>query len=155
TISQPYIVARMTEALELRGTESVLEIGTGSGYQAAVLAQLAEQVFTIERIRDLAVRARRILDDLGIVNVAIRVDDGTLGWAEHAPYDRIIVTAGAPALPDRLVAQLAVGGILVIPVGDEVDQQLLRIRKTADGTRQERLDDVRFVPLIGENGWKP
>lgn len=156
TISQPYIVALMTEALALRGKEKVLEIGTGSGYQTAVLAELAEQVFSIERIAVLAARARRVLDGLNYYNVAIRVGDGTYGWREEAPFAAIIVTAGAPQVPRVLVEQLAVGGRLVLPVGSRQSQVLLKLtRLSADpeDLRQEELGGVRFVDLIGEHGW--
>ncbi|MBJ6751341.1 protein-L-isoaspartate(D-aspartate) O-methyltransferase [Geomonas anaerohicana] len=154
TISQPYIVARMTELLALTGREKVLELGTGSGYQAAVLASLADRVCTVERIRPLAMKARKALDSLRLLNVNLKIGDGTEGWPEEAPFDAILVTAGAPALPECLVEQLAPGGRLVIPVGDRVDQKLLVIRKAADGSvTREDADDCRFVRLIGKNGW--
>ena len=154
TISQPFMVALMTELLELTGSEKVLEIGTGSGYQAAVLALLAERVYTVERIRSLAVRARKVLDSMGQTNVNVKIDDGTIGWEAEAPFDAIMVTAGAPDIPPSLVAQLAPGGRLVIPVGDVFDQTLLRIRKRPDGTLvRERSVDCRFVRLIGRQGW--
>src|SRR6266581_2505858 len=124
TISQPYMVAAMTELLELTGSEKVLEIGTGSGYQAAILALLANKVCTIERLRSLALRARKVLDSLGLLNVNLKIGDGTCGWQEEAPFDAIIVTAGAPAIPEQLVEQLKVGGRLVIPVGDQYEQTL-------------------------------
>jgi len=154
TISQPYIVAKMTQMLELSGREKVLELGTGSGYQAALLATLADRVYTVERIRPLALKARKALDSLGLLNVNLRIGDGTDGWAEEAPFDAILVTAGAPSVPECLIEQLAPGGRLVIPVGDRTDQQLLLIRKGLDGTveRQES-DGCRFVRLIGRNGW--
>ena len=152
TISQPYIVALMTEALELRGDEKVLEIGTGSGYQTAILAELCLNVFSVEKIRSFAVRARTILDALGYYNVAIHVGDGTLGWSEHAPFDAIIVTAGSPGLPQPLVKQLAVGGRLVIPLGDEESQVLKRVRRTATGLEEEQLGECRFVKLWGKYG---
>lgn len=155
TISQPYMVALMTDLLELTGTEHLLEIGTGSGYQTAVLASLCRRVYTIERIRPLALQARKVLDSLGLLNVNIRIGDGTLGWPEESPFDAILVTAGAPAVPETLAAQLAPGGRLVIPVGDAANQTLLRIRKAADGTlQQESLAGCRFVPLIGQQGWQ-
>ncbi|MCK9231443.1 MAG: protein-L-isoaspartate(D-aspartate) O-methyltransferase, partial [Syntrophales bacterium] len=157
TISQPYIVALMTAALELRGSERVLEIGTGSGYQTAVLAALADQVFSIERVAPLASRARKILDALDDYNVAIRIGDGTYGWREESPFDAIIVTAGAPRVPRILVEQLAVGGRLVIPVGDRHTQDLVRvIRQSEDAgdIKQEDLGGCRFVSLIGEHGWQ-
>jgi protein-L-isoaspartate(D-aspartate) O-methyltransferase len=157
TISQPYMVALMTELLALKGTEKVLEIGTGSGYQAAVLAVLADRVCTIERIRPLALRARKCLDSLRLFNVMLRINDGDdspVGWEEEAPFDAIIVTAGAPEVPEVLTDQLAVGGRLVIPVGDEAEQRLLKIVKGADG-QLETVASVgcRFVPLIGRQGW--
>jgi len=155
TISQPYIVALMTDLLELTGNDHVLEIGTGSGYQTAILASLVRRVWTIERIRPLAMQARKVLDTLHLLNVNIKVGDGTLGWPEEGPFDAILVTAGAPAVPETLAAQLAPGGRLVIPVGDESNQTLLRIRKAADGTlTQETGIGCRFVPLIGQQGWQ-
>lgn len=153
TISQPYMVALMTEALELAGNEKVLEIGTGSGYQTAILAEIAPNVFSIEKIRSLATRARATLDDLGYYNVAIQVGDGTLGWSEHAPFDAILVTAGAPAVPQPLVEQLSIGGRLVIPLGDEQSQVLKRFRRTATGLEEEQLGECRFVKLCGKYGW--
>lgn len=155
TISQPYIVALMTDLLELTSNDHVLEIGTGSGYQTAILANLVRRVWTIERIRPLAMQARKILDTLHLLNVNIKVGDGTLGWAEEGPFNAILVTAGAPAIPETLATQLAPGGRLVIPVGDEANQTLLRIRKEADGTlTQETGISCRFVPLIGQQGWQ-
>lgn len=155
TISQPYIVAYMIEALELRGKERVLEIGTGSGYAAAVLSLCAAQVVTVERIEVLADSARTRLRELGYHNVTVQLADGTLGWREQAPYDGIVVTAGAPDVPAELVEQLAPGGRLVIPVGPTPHMQsLIRVRKNAQGElRREDLCAVRFVPLIGEQGW--
>jgi len=156
TISQPYIVALMTEALELTGREKVLEIGTGSGYQTAILSLLADQVFSIERFSSLALRARKILEALHYYHVAIRVGDGTYGWREESPFDAIIVTAGAPSVPKAYIEQLAVGGRLVIPVGDRYTQDLIKITKTSDkpdGLVRESLGGVRFVNLIGEHGW--
>ena len=154
TISQPYIVARMTELLALTGREKVLELGTGSGYQAAVLATLADRVCTVERIRPLALKARKALDSLRLLNVNLKIGDGTEGWAEEAPYDGILVTAGAPYLPECLIDQLAPGGRLVIPVGDRVDQRLVVVTKGMDGSVvREESDDCRFVRLIGKNGW--
>jgi protein-L-isoaspartate(D-aspartate) O-methyltransferase len=150
TISQPYIVAMMTEALELIGTEKVLEIGAGSGYQAAVLAELAKEVYTIERIASLAHSADQVLKNLGYQNVQVIVADGTLGWPPESPYDAIMVTAGAPQVPQPLVEQLALGGRLVIPVGDRYSQNLTRIRRTPEGDlRTEYLGGCRFVKLIG------
>ena len=155
TISQPYIVALMTEALDLEGGERVLDIGTGSGYAAAVLGCIASEVFSIERVRELADRAARTLAAEGFDNVRVRCGDGTIGWSEHQPFDGIIVAAGAPAVPDSLKHQLAVGGHLVIPVGSEHSvQSLERItRLTENEFRTEDLGAVRFVPLIGEQGW--
>lgn len=155
TISQPYIVALMTELLELTGKEKVLEIGTGSGYQAAILASLADRVYTIERIRSLIPRARKALDSLGFFNVNIKIADGSTGWKEEAPFDAIMVTAGAPEIPDDLIEQLAMGGKLVIPVGDMFDQTLVRITKREDGSvLREDFIDCRFVKLIGRFGWE-
>jgi protein-L-isoaspartate(D-aspartate) O-methyltransferase len=154
TISQPYIVARMTQMLELTGREKVLELGTGSGYQAAVLATLADRVCTVERIRPLALKARKALDSLGLLNVNLKIGDGTDGWEEEAPFDAILVTAGAPYVPECLIDQLAPGGRLVIPVGDRIDQQLVLVTKGRDGRIEKRESDgCRFVRLIGKNGW--
>jgi protein-L-isoaspartate(D-aspartate) O-methyltransferase len=155
TISQPYIVAYMIEALELSGRETVLEIGTGSGYAAAVLSLCASEVFTVERLPVLAENARRRLQSLGYRNVLVQLGDGTLGWPQHAPYDAVVVTAGAPDVPDELLEQLAPGGRLVIPVGPTQHlQTLVRVRRNAQGEfRREELCPVRFVPLIGEQGW--
>jgi protein-L-isoaspartate(D-aspartate) O-methyltransferase len=154
TISQPYMVALMSELLALDGSETVLEIGTGSGYQAAVLSLLARRVCTVERIPQLASRARRLFDSLGLTNIAMKIDDGTIGWGAEAPFEAIIVTAGAPDVPESLLAQLAVGGRLVIPVGDQIDQQLVRLVKNADGTlTEEKSVPCRFVKLIGKAGW--
>jgi protein-L-isoaspartate(D-aspartate) O-methyltransferase len=157
TISQPYIVALMTEALALKGTEKVLEIGTGCGYQTAILAELAERVFSIERIASLAFRAQRTLDSLHYYNILIRVGDGTYGWSEEAPFDAIITTAGAPKVPATLTGQLAVGGRLVIPVGTRSSQTLVtvtRLSQEPDDLKTEDLCGCRFVALIGEHGWK-
>jgi protein-L-isoaspartate(D-aspartate) O-methyltransferase len=153
TISQPYIVALMTEAMELQGAETVLEIGTGSGYQTAVLAELAGEVLSIERLPLLADEARRTLAELGYGNVTIRTGDGTLGWPERAPFDRIIATAMAAECPPALFDQLAEGGILVIPLGDR-DAQILEAIRKVNGRRQSTaLSGCRFVPLIGRHGW--
>ena len=148
TISQPYIVAFMTQALEVGPDHVVLEIGTGSGYQAAVLARLARTVYSIEIVQPLAIRAREVLADLGYRNVDVRVGNGYLGWAEHAPYDRIIVTAAPPEVPPALVEQLKVGGLMAIPVGS-VTQELRILRKTATGMALVRTLPVRFVPMVG------
>jgi protein-L-isoaspartate(D-aspartate) O-methyltransferase len=153
TISQPYMVALMTEALELTGSEKVLEIGTGSGYQTAILAALAQNVFSVERVRSMAPRARAILDELKCYNVAIQVGDGTIGWPEHAPFDAIVVTAGSPWAPRPLLEQLAMGGRLVIPLGDEKSQQLKRFRSTPSGLKEEDLGECRFVKLVGRYAW--
>lgn len=154
TISQPYTVAIMTELLQLVGKEKVLEIGTGSGYQAAILANLADRVYTVERIRSLAMRARKALDSLRLLNVNIKIGDGTDGWESEAPYDAIIVTAGAPDVPQSLVDQLKSGGRLVIPVGDQFEQTIFRITKLKDGsTLRENSAECRFVKLIGKFGW--
>ena len=154
TISQPYMVALMTEALELQGHEKVLEIGTGSGYQTAILAELTEKIYSIERIRSLTAKARRILDELGYLNVVLKVGDGTFGWKKEAPFDGIIVTAGSPDVPQPLVDQLPVGGRLVIPVGDRYTQSLLRIVREKKGLTKTDLGGCRFVNLLGEHGWK-
>ena len=155
TISQPFIVALMTEALRLGPDDRVLEIGTGSGYAAAVLARIAREVYTIERHAELAETARNRLQELGFHNVFVRHGDGTLGWPEHAPYDAIVVTAGGPRIPEPLLAQLAPGGRLVIPVGEEKAQELVRVTRRADGSlEREELGGVRFVPLIGAEGWE-
>jgi protein-L-isoaspartate(D-aspartate) O-methyltransferase len=153
TISQPYMVAAMTEALRLTGTERVLEVGTGSGYQCAVLAELAREVVTVERIAGLSERAGAILDDLGYTNVIRVVGDGTLGAPEHAPYDAVVVTAGAPAAPEPLLTQLADGGRLVIPEGGRGIQTLVRYTREGRNLRTEPLMQCMFVPLIGRHGW--
>jgi protein-L-isoaspartate(D-aspartate) O-methyltransferase len=149
TISQPYMVALMTEAAELKGPEKVLEVGTGSGYQTAVLAELAANVFSVEKIRSLSIRARALLDELGYYNIATHVGDGTIGWSDHAPYDAILVTAGSPGVPKPLVDQLASGGRLVIPLGDEKSQVLKSIRRRDSGLVEEELGECRFVMLWG------
>jgi len=154
TISQPYMVALMTEALELQGYERVLEIGTGSGYQTAILAELAEKIYSIERIRTLSVKAQRILDDLGYFNVVLKVGDGTLGLKEEGPFDAIIVTAGSPDVPQPLVDQLAMGGRLVVPVGDRYTQSLMKITRVKEGISKTDLGGCRFVNLLGTHGWK-
>jgi len=154
TISQPYIVALMTQALELKGPEKVLEVGTGSGYQTAILAEIVKRVYSVERIGALLMRARRVLDKLGYKNIALKLDDGTWGWPEHSPYDAIIVTAAAPKVPEKLLEQLAPFGRLIIPVGDEYSQELQKYVKVNDHFVKESLGGVRFVKLIGEHGWK-
>lgn len=154
TISQPYVVALMTQALELTGTERVLEVGTGSGYQAAVLAAIVPRVVTVERRPALAAQARVTLDQLGVEGVEVHVGDGTRGWPPDAPYDAIVVTAGGPEVPPALVDQLAPGGRLVVPVGGRGAQRLVRVRRAADGSlATEDLGGVAFVPLVGEQGW--
>jgi protein-L-isoaspartate(D-aspartate) O-methyltransferase len=153
TISQPYMVAIMTESLSLTGAEKVLEIGTGSGYQTAILAELAAKVFTVERINALTVRAKGLLDQLGYQNVIFRVGDGTLGWKQFAPYDRILVTAGAPRVPAPLEEQLAEGGIMVVPVGDSVSQKLAIGKKTRGKIQVSTCCPCTFVPLVGKEGW--
>ena len=153
TISQPYIVAFMTEALELTGTEKVLEIGTGCGYQAAILAEIVPQVYSIERLPELAAKARRTLEALRYFNVKIKVGDGTLGWPEEAPFDAIIVTAAAPGIPRPLLDQLAMGGRLIIPVGDRFTQTLDVVHKTPEGLKHDYRGGCRFVKLIGSYGW--
>lgn len=153
TISQPYMVALMTEALELVGHERVLEIGTGCGYQTAILAELCSKVFSIERIKGLADRALRTLDSLGCYNVLARVGDGSLGWREEAPFDAILVTAAAPTVPDALVEQLAPKGRLVIPVGDVYSQELRKGVLGEAGMRWSDLGGCVFVKLIGDRGW--
>jgi protein-L-isoaspartate(D-aspartate) O-methyltransferase len=154
TISQPFIVARMTELLEIDKDSRVLEIGAGSGYQTAVLAQLAGQVFAIERIGELAREAQSRIRQLNIYNATVKCFDGTLGWAAHAPYDAILVAAGGPSIPEPLVVQLKTGGRLVVPVGDSREaQRLVRVIKTDSGYKQEDHGACAFVPLIGQHGW--
>lgn len=154
TISQPYIVALMAEAVQPAPGDRTLEIGTGSGYGAAVLASIVAEVYTVERLRGLAASARRNLASAGFHNVHVKVGDGTLGWREHAPYDAIVVTAGGPRVPEALLAQLAIGGRLVMPVGcEERSQRLIRIVRTEAGDESEDMGAVAFVPLIGAEGW--
>lgn len=153
TISQPYMVAVMTELLELRGEEKVLEIGTGSGYQAAVLSVLAGEVYTIERVASLGQRAEETFRALGYDNVRVKIGDGTVGWPEKAPFDRIIVTAGTPKTPEPLLEQLSENGILVAPVGGRFSQQLIKIRKQKGKVSEEYHTPCVFVPLIGKHGW--
>ncbi len=155
TISQPYMVALMTWTLDLRGEEKVLEIGTGSGYQAAILGRLAKEVYTVERIEPLADRARACLQALGFDNVYVVLGNGTLGLPAEAPFDRILVTAGAPSVPPALIDQLASGGILVAPVGDQLIQELTVVVKEEGGLKVRRGPSCVFVPLIGVGGWKP
>ncbi|MEO0096270.1 MAG: protein-L-isoaspartate(D-aspartate) O-methyltransferase [candidate division WOR-3 bacterium] len=154
TISQPYMVAVMTELLELKGNESVLEIGTGSGYQTAILALLCNRVFTIERISELSFRARKILNELGFNNINFLVGDGSVGWPDYAPYDGIIVTAGAPETPRALIDQLADKGKLVIPIGGEYFQTLNVIKKHKGVITRKELFECTFVPLVGKEGWE-
>ncbi len=155
TISQPFIVARMTELLELNKQMRVLEIGAGSGYQTAILAQLASQVYAIERIGELAREAHDRIRTLGIYNATVKAFDGTLGWSAHGPYDAILVAAGGPRVPDPLVAQLKVGGRLVIPIGaTRESQKLVRVIKTETKPKLEEHAPCQFVPLIGQHGWE-
>jgi protein-L-isoaspartate(D-aspartate) O-methyltransferase len=154
TISQPFIVALMVQALELKGGEKVLELGTGSGYEAAILAELARKVITVECIPDLAESARQVLGRLGYSNIEIHVAGKTLGWRDGAPYDAVIVSAGAPAVPEPLLEQLAWNGRLVIPVGSRWQQDLLKVTKLRKGNRVESLGGCYFVPLIGEGAWQ-
>ena len=154
TISQPFMVAAMSEALQLEGKERVLEIGTGSGYQTAVLSELCQSVFSVERIASFVPIARRRLESLGRYNVLIKVGDGTIGWTEHAPYDAILVTAAARGLPRPLAEQLAIGGRLVVPIGPEHSQSLMRITRDEQGFHEEALGECRFVKLIGRHGWE-
>ena len=153
TISQPLIVAIMTEALGLTGTENVLEVGTGSGYQAAILAELAHHVVTVERYEDLADRARRVLERLGYRSVEVHVAERTLGWQYGAPYDAIVVTAGAPSIPEALVQQLRSAGRMIIPVGSRYEQSLLKVTKCDHEVVIDNLGPCRWVPLVGEGAW--
>lgn len=155
TISQPYMVAIMTELLDLKGEEKVLEVGTGSGYQAAVLAELCRLVISIERHAELAEQAQKKLQELGYTNIEIKVGDGTLGWPEQAPYDGIVVTAGAPEIPPELIKQLVEGGRMTIPVGDVTHQELLLVTKHKEGYNSKAICGCIFVPLIGKEGWEP
>jgi len=154
TISQPYIVAEMTQALQLGKEDRVLEIGTGSGYQAAILAEIVFRVYTIERIHSLFINARKIFDKLRYHNIVTKYSDGTSGWADESPFDAIVVTAGAPEIPDILVSQLVVGGRMVIPVGNHYSQDLIKLYKDEEGVRTTSLGGCRFVKLVGEHGWK-
>jgi len=153
TISQPYIVALMTQALELTGKEKTLEIGTGCGYQTAILAELSEKVYTIERIRPLMEEARALLAELNVLNVIFSAFDGTTGWKEYEPYDAIMVTAGAAKIPQPLLDQLADGGRMIIPIGDRMSQELIRITRDKDHYDRKSLGGCRFVDLIGIHGW--
>lgn len=154
TISQPYIVAYMTQALQLTDTDRVLEVGTGSGYQAAVLSRICQQVYTVERINTLLSSARKIFDSLKYFNIIAKLDDGTLGWPEYGPYDAIIVTAGGPEIPEPLIEQLADPGRLIIPVGDQNVQELKLLTKYEGEVEIANLASVRFVDLIGQHGWR-
>jgi len=154
TISQPYIVAEMTQALQLTPDDRVLEIGTGSGYQAAILAEITFRVYTIERMHPLLVKARNLFDTLNYHNIVTKYSDGTTGWADESPFDAIIVTAGAPDIPGTLLNQLAVGGRMVLPVGDQYSQELIKIYRDDRGIHKSNLGGCRFVKLVGEHGWK-
>lgn len=154
TISQPYMVALMTESLKLTGKERVLEIGTGSGYQTAVLAEMSKKVYTIERIKSIAVKARERLDALGYINIVTKTFDGTYGWMSESPFDRIIVTAYSPDISEILLKQLTVSGIMIIPAGSENIQTLFKVTKTENGIEKEEVTACVFVRLIGEYGWK-
>jgi protein-L-isoaspartate(D-aspartate) O-methyltransferase len=154
TISQPYIVARMVEALELKGVERVLEVGTGSGYAAAVLGELCAEVFSIEVVEELALKARALLSSLGYENVSVLLGDGTLGWEGNVPYDAVIISAAAPAIPRPLIQQLETPGYLVFPMGEKELQTLVRIRKDRAGIREEYLGECQFVKLRGKYGWE-
>ena len=154
TISQPYIVAEMTQALQLNKNDRVLEIGTGSGYQAAILSEIVFRVYTIERIHSLFVKTRGLFDELRYHNIVTKYSDGTTGWLDESPFDAIIVTAGAPEIPGVLANQLAVGGRMVLPVGDHYSQDLIRLYKDEDGIQKTNLGGCRFVKLVGEHGWR-
>ncbi len=153
TISQPYMVAVMTELLKLSGVEKVLEIGTGSGYQAAILGELAKEVYTIERVAELAENAKNRIKSLGYNNIHIKAANGTLGWEEKSPFDGVIITAAAPDIPSILIEQLSYKGVIVAPVGDRHSQQLLRLRKDGEKITEDYSVPCIFVPLIGEHGW--
>jgi protein-L-isoaspartate(D-aspartate) O-methyltransferase len=154
TISQPYIVARMVEALELKGGERVLEVGTGSGYAAAILGQLCAEIFSIEVVEELALNARTLLSSLGYGNVSVLVGDGTLGWEENAPYDAVVISAAAPGIPRPLIQQLKTPGYLVFPMGEKDLQTLVRICKDRSGIREEYFGECQFVKLRGKYGWE-
>ena len=153
TISQPYIVGAMTEALDLKGEERVLEIGTGSGYQTAIIAELCRQVFTIERLNNLSRKAQNILESLSYMNIVFKMFDGTYGWPDQAPFDAILITASAPEIPDSLVKQLGDGGRLVAPIGEADKQKLVVLTKNGDRVSSRGLGHCKFVPLIGKYGW--
>ncbi len=154
TISQPYVVALMTQLLDLQGTEKVLEIGTGCGYQSAILASLCERLYTVERIKPLLAKTRRTFDQLHLFNINSKIDDGTVGWPENAPFDAIIVTAAGPRVPQPLIDQLADPGTLVLPVGDEEGQTLMVVKKNQGEVTSSPVESVRFVKLVGIHGWK-
>jgi len=153
TISQPYIVGAMTEALDLKGEERVLEIGTGSGYQTAIIAELCRQVFTIERLNNLSRKAQNVLESLNYMNIVFKMFDGTYGWPDQAPFDAILITASAPEIPGSLVKQLGDGGRLVAPIGEADKQKLVVLTKNGDRVSRRDLGDCKFVPLIGKYGW--
>lgn len=154
TISQPYIVAEMTQALELTKEDRVLEIGTGSGYQAAVLAEIVYRVYTVERIYALFTNTRKLFDELHYHNIVTQYTDGTCGWQDQSPFDAILISAGAPKIPENLISQLAVGGRMVLPVGNQYSQELIKLYKDEKGIHETYLGGCRFVKLIGEYGWK-
>lgn len=154
TISQPYMVAIMSELLELKGDEKVLEVGTGSGYQAAILAEIAKEIFTIERVESLSKQAKEKFKSLGYKNIHVKVGDGTSGWQEEAPFNRIIITAGTPKIPEPLINQLSDEGIIIAPVGDRFSQQLIKLKKSQRQFSESYHTPCVFVPLIGEYGWK-
>lgn len=154
TISQPYIVAEMTQALQPDKDDRVLEIGTGSGYQAAILAEIVFRVYTIEKIYSLYAKTRKLFDKLHYHNIVTKYSDGTCGWVDESPFDAIIVTAGSPGIPQPLVSQLAVGGRMVIPVGDQYSQELIKLYKDEHGIHKTNLGGCRFVKLVGEYGWR-
>ena len=153
TISQPFMVAYMSESLELGGKERVLEVGTGTGYQTAVLSHLAERVYSLERVRSLLEKARKILDQIQCRNIITQLSDGSYGWKDEAPFDAIMVTAGSPSLPEPLMEQLKVGGTLLIPIGGRNVQRLMRVRRNARGFLEENLMECSFVALVGDHGW--
>lgn len=153
TISQPYIVALMTQSLDLSGKEKTLEIGTGSGYQTAILAEISEKVYTIERIRPLMEKARSLLNEMGYTNILFKSYDGTMGWEEFSPYDAIMITAGAPDIPEPLLNQLNEGGRMIIPIGNRFSQELVKVTKKKERYEKENLGGCRFVDLIGVHGW--